>query len=105
MKMRAIYAGLINIMLISCLMAQSAEDAVNLLEDEQGFGLRATAMGNAYTALSDDYSGIYWNPAGLAQIKVGQFSGSLSNINFKSDATFLGNKESENQSSTKFQSI
>ncbi len=31
-----------------------------------GFSPRAIAMGNAYTALSDDFSGLYYNPAGLA---------------------------------------
>jgi hypothetical protein len=29
-------------------------------------GSRAVAMGNAYTALADDITSVYWNPAGLA---------------------------------------
>lgn len=33
-----------------------------------GVGARATAMGEAFTALSDDASGLYWNPAGSAWI-------------------------------------
>ncbi len=33
-----------------------------------GVGARATAMGEAFTALSDDASGIYWNPAGSVWI-------------------------------------
>jgi hypothetical protein len=33
---------------------------------EAGAGARAYGMGNAYTALANDASGIYWNPAGLA---------------------------------------
>lgn len=87
------------------LTAQTAEDAVNLLEDEQGFGLRAMALGNSYTALANDYSGIYYNPAGLADVKVGQFSASISNFNQQTDADFLGNSFSEDLSSTKFQSL
>ncbi|MBU2531062.1 MAG: UPF0164 family protein [Elusimicrobia bacterium] len=31
-------------------------------------GARAAAMGGAYTAISEDASAIYWNPAGLVQI-------------------------------------
>ncbi len=31
-------------------------------------GARAAAMGGAYTAISEDASGIFWNPAGLVQI-------------------------------------
>ncbi|MFZ0389084.1 MAG: PorV/PorQ family protein [Calditrichia bacterium] len=34
---------------------------------EVGIGSRALAMGNAFTALSDDPSAIYWNPGGLAK--------------------------------------
>jgi len=31
-----------------------------------GVGARAIAMGEAYTAMADDVSSLYWNPAGLA---------------------------------------
>lgn len=31
-------------------------------------GARAAAMGGAYSAISDDASAVYWNPAGLVQI-------------------------------------
>jgi len=34
-----------------------------------GVGARATAMGEAFTALADDASGVYWNPAGSAWIE------------------------------------
>lgn len=34
-----------------------------------GIGARATAMGEAFTALVDDGTSIYWNPAGLVQVK------------------------------------
>jgi hypothetical protein len=37
---------------------QTAYDAVHITENEEGFGTRALAMGGAYTALADDYSGI-----------------------------------------------
>lgn len=36
---------------------------------EQGSGGRALALGGAYRALSDDLSGLYWNPAGLASVR------------------------------------
>ena len=38
-----------------------------------GIGARAVAMGEAFTALVDDGSSLYWNPAGLAKIKNKQF--------------------------------
>lgn len=33
-----------------------------------GVGAKATAMGNAYVALANDLSAIYWNPSGLVQL-------------------------------------
>ncbi len=37
-------------------------------------GARAAAMGGAFTALADDATALYWNPAGLAQLKKAEFS-------------------------------
>src|SRR5919106_2553757 len=31
-------------------------------------GARATAMGSAFSALADDISALYWNPAGITQL-------------------------------------
>lgn len=36
--------------------------------DTYAFGTRALALGGAFTAVADDYSAAYYNPAGLAQI-------------------------------------
>jgi type IX secretion system protein PorV len=33
-----------------------------------GVGARAAAMGDAYVALSDDATAVYWNPAGIARL-------------------------------------
>ncbi len=34
-----------------------------------GLGARACAMGGAFVGLADDYSAVYWNPAGLALLQ------------------------------------
>ena len=39
-----------------------------------GVGARATAMGGAFTALADNGTSLYWNPAGLAQMDGGELS-------------------------------
>ena len=58
-----------------------------------GGGVRPISMGNAFVAVADDLSAIYWNPAGLTQIKSTAFSStyaswladmSYSNISFVS---------------------
>jgi long-chain fatty acid transport protein len=36
-------------------------------------GTRALAMGGAFVGLADDYSAIFWNPAGIAQFKTKYF--------------------------------
>ena len=35
---------------------------------EIGVGSRATSMGDAYVAVANDVSSIYWNPAGLSNV-------------------------------------
>jgi len=49
------------------LLTQPHLSAANPLET-YGFGARAIGMGGAYSAVSDDFSAVYYNPAGLAQI-------------------------------------
>ena len=44
------------------------------MANQFGISSRAIAMGNAYTALADDYSGFYYNPAGLATVPRDVFS-------------------------------
>src|SRR6185369_10520043 len=39
-----------------------------------GVGSRPEAMGEAYLALSDDSTGYFWNPAGLAQVTLPELS-------------------------------
>lgn len=87
------------------LNAQFAEDAAALLDNQYGFGAKSMAMGSAFTAVSDDYSAIYWNPAGLAQIKKMEFYAGLSHLSFENDATFLGNPFNSNESFTKLSSL
>src|SRR5262249_19120785 len=39
-----------------------------------GVGSRATGMGEAYTAMADDVSSLYWNPAGIALLNQSEAS-------------------------------
>lgn len=40
---------------------------------EIGMGARGTAMGEAYTTLSNDAGGVFWNPAGLVEVEKRNF--------------------------------
>lgn len=45
-----------------------AQEEIFFLGEELGVGARAMGMGGAYVGVADDYSAMYWNPAGLGQI-------------------------------------
>jgi len=51
-----------------------------------GAGARATAMGDAFTAMADDASALYWNPAGIR--KTGHRSVSLSRTHLFAGITY-----------------
>ncbi len=42
--------------------------------DTYGVGAKATALGGAFSARADDFSAMYYNPAGIAQLKKPQIS-------------------------------
>jgi len=59
----------------------------------EGLGIRAVSMGGAFTGLADDASAIFWNPAGLAQLKGAGYTIGVYSMNAKSrDKTGTTNK-------------
>ncbi len=61
--------------------------------DTYGIGAKATALGGAFTARADDFSAVYYNPAGLVQLERPQISFGASfvdaavssEVNFRND--------------------
>ncbi len=103
--MRTIWTTILVFLIALTVQAQTSEEAVNLMEDQTGIGIRAAGMGNAYTGVADDYSAVYWNPAGLAQIRQGQFYVSLQNLNYEDKATYLHETTDGQKSFTKFSTL
>lgn len=67
--------AMLRVLLAFMLFFQSAHLSVlQSAFDEQGVGGRAPAMGDAFTAVSDDANAIMYNPAGLVQLTDGEFS-------------------------------
>jgi len=62
-----IVSSLILILSFSCYASGPGTTAANFLKI--GVGARTAAMGGAFTALVDDGTALYWNPAGLAQVE------------------------------------
>lgn len=55
-----------------------------------GVGARAMGMGNAFSALADDGSALYWNPAGLGFITNNQLLGMYSKLSMDRAFNFAG---------------
>ncbi|MDP1994171.1 MAG: hypothetical protein Q8K40_02890, partial [Ignavibacteria bacterium] len=85
--------------------AQNITDALRVSESGLGVGARALGMGNAYNAISDDGSAMYFNPAGLGLMKRLEVSGGLDYLNFTNDATLFNNKTNYSSSATNFNQI
>ena len=70
-----------------------------------GVGARAMGMGGAFVAVADDYSALFWNPAGLAQIHRLELSGSLSHERYTNETAFYGNGVNDSQSKTRLNAL
>lgn len=86
---RTVYTVLICLFTITFLttvsMAQVEEIAVG---NTFGVGARTMGMGGASLGLADDFTALYWNPAGMAQIQKFEFFSSLSHNRANADSYF-----------------
>lgn len=73
---RIILAILTAAITVNSYAASEVKDAAGLAFSFMniGAGARAAGMGEAFTAVSDDVSAIYWNPAGLGKIRAPEIS-------------------------------
>ena len=60
-----------------------------------GLGARTMGMGGAFLAVADDFTSLYWNPAGLAQIRKFELYGSLSHSEQRVDTKFTRGRSAE----------
>ena len=88
---RAVYLTFI------CLFATALFTAVGTAQVEEmaigktfGVGARTMGMGGASLGLADDFTALYWNPAGMAQIQKFEMFSSLSHNTAIADTYFTG---------------
>ncbi len=72
--------------------AQYAEDALRYSQLGLGVGARELGMGNATVGGVNDYTALFWNPAGLALERDNEFSFGLSHLGYSNDVSYLGTK-------------
>jgi long-chain fatty acid transport protein len=75
---------------------QFAEDALRYSQLGLGVGARELGMGNATVGGVNDYSALFWNPAGLALVRDFEFSFGLSRFGYSNDVSYIGTKTSSN---------
>jgi long-subunit fatty acid transport protein len=77
---------------IQVVKAQYAEDALRYSQLGLGVSARQLGMGNATVGGVNDYSALFWNPAGLALERDFEFSFGLSSLGYSNDISYLGTK-------------
>jgi long-subunit fatty acid transport protein len=96
----AVVLGILFVAASTKSVAQYPEDALRLSLSDISVGARALGMGGAYTGIANDYTAIYWNPAGLGQLRQFELSGGIGHLGHNNDATFLGQSSNYSNSST-----
>jgi long-subunit fatty acid transport protein len=97
--------ALFSVVAVSPAPAQFPEDALRFATPGFGVGARSLGLGNAYTGVANDYSALYWNPAGLAQMDYGEFSFGLSHFNHKNTGTLYGASGSSSNNATNLNAL
>ncbi len=91
--------------LASTARAQYAEDALRFSQFGLSPGARALGMGAVGVGLADDFSALFTNPAGLAQIRSFEFSAGLNHSSYGNDATYFGSLTSADNTATNLSSL
>ncbi|MEN3038919.1 MAG: hypothetical protein ABDI07_07190 [Candidatus Kryptonium sp.] len=93
------------ILLVDFMLAQFPDDALRYSMLNSGVGARAIGLGFAYIGVSDDYSAVFWNPAGLAQIKRFEFAGGLNYLSLTNSAKVFNYSNSFKNTATNLNTV
>ena len=88
---RVVYASLICLFGMACFVPFSSAQVEDIaIGNTFGVGARTMGMGGASLALADDFTALYWNPAGMAQIQKFEFFSSFSHNRANANTYFTG---------------
>ncbi|MFT5087781.1 MAG: long-subunit fatty acid transport protein [Candidatus Latescibacterota bacterium] len=95
-----------SIALCVCLLYASAwGQEERAVDNFSGVGVRAMGMGGAFAGVADDFTAVYWNPAGLAQIRQREVYVGFQRNSRDSQSVFNGSQGNSKLSNTRFGSL
>jgi len=103
--MKSIIKVLAIVSIWASLQGQTPEEAIKFLENSNGIGARAQAMGGAVTATASGYAAIYFNPACLTLLRKSEITGSMYSKQQKNIAVFKDNQVMNKDRFNQFQSF
>ena len=75
------------------------------IDNFAGVGVRAMGMGGAFVGVADDFTAMYWNPAGLAQMQQREVQVSFLRNSRANDSVFNGTPGRSELTNTRFGSL
>ena len=75
------------------------------IDNFAGVGVRAMGMGGAFVGVADDFTAMYWNPAGLAQMQQREVQVSFLRNSRANDSVFNGTAGRSELTNTRFGSL
>ncbi|MDZ7725819.1 MAG: hypothetical protein U5R06_24085 [candidate division KSB1 bacterium] len=103
--MKTLRIVFLSVLIIFPVSRVRAQQDVFFWGQELGVGARAIGMGGAYTSVADDYSGVYWNPAGIGQMDRSEFHVGLNRNTIATKTDFFGNETSAEDGFTHLNSL
>ena len=96
----------IQIVLASVTMAGAAQaQEERIIDNFAGLGVRAMGMGGAFTGVADDFTAVFWNPAGLAQMQKREVYVAFNRNGMTNDSSLNTTSVSSDLSNTRFGSM
>ena len=90
MKLKRYIVVTVILILTACnLFAQDGEAGQPGAFLRLGYGVKALGMGSAFTAIANDGSALFWNPAGLSQLKQTELTGMYSILSMDRQQNFV----------------
>lgn len=100
--MKRVFIILLIALCVQLSFAQNYNDALLLSEPGLYNGARALSMGNSFSALSNDFSGVLFNPAGIGLMNRGQLTGGMGFNSFNNNTTFFDATSNASKTSVNF---